>query len=58
MYVVAALGGGAGSGMFLDLAYTVRFLLRELGYPQPDVVGCFLVPEADGRSAPTSLSPE
>jgi len=44
VYVVAGLGGGTGGGMFLDVAYVCRSLLRHLGYINPDVVGLFLVP--------------
>jgi hypothetical protein len=43
VYIVTSLTGGTGSGMFLDLAYLVRHLLRQLGLGEPDVVGlCFL----------------
>jgi serine/threonine protein kinase len=47
VYVIAGLAGGTGGGMFLDLAYTVRALLKQAGYPQPDVVGLFLLPSVD-----------
>ena len=30
-----------------DLAYTVRALLRQMGYAQPDVVGLLLLPSVD-----------
>ncbi|HMC88269.1 MAG TPA: tubulin-like doman-containing protein, partial [Gemmataceae bacterium] len=50
VYVVASLAGGTGSGMFLDLAYTVRRLLRNAGYAQAEIVGLFLLPE-DGDVA-------
>jgi hypothetical protein len=49
VYLVASLGGGTGSGMFLDLAYTVRALLKQQGYEQPDVVGLLLLPTVDGQ---------
>jgi serine/threonine protein kinase len=43
VYIVTSLAGGTGGGMFLDVAYVVRHLLRELGLGEPDVVGlCFL----------------
>lgn len=48
VYVITNLGGGTGSGMFLDLAYTVRALLRQIGYDNPDVVGLLLLPAVDG----------
>ena len=50
-YVITGLGGGTGSGMFLDLAYLIRHELRAHGYARPDVVGMFLVPPADRRAS-------
>jgi serine/threonine protein kinase len=47
VYVITSLAGGTGSGMFLDLAYTVRSILKHAGYQQPDVVGLFLLPNVD-----------
>jgi serine/threonine protein kinase len=47
VYLVASLAGGTGSGMFLDLAYVTRALLRQMGHEQPDVVGLFLLPRVD-----------
>ena len=38
VYVVAAAGGGTGSGVLVDLAYAVRRVMQELGYTQPEVV--------------------
>src|SRR5262245_1391770 len=49
--VVAGLMGGTGSGMFLDVAYAVRHLLRRLGFSQPDVNALFFVPHLDSRSS-------
>jgi serine/threonine protein kinase len=48
VYVVGSLGGGTAGGMFLDAAYTLRALLRQMGYDPPDVVGLLLLPPADG----------
>ncbi|MGL6074618.1 MAG: tubulin-like doman-containing protein [Fimbriiglobus sp.] len=45
VYVVAGVGGGTGSGMLIDLAYTVRDQLRRLGYSEPELVGVLLAPE-------------
>src|SRR5205807_1590177 len=39
VYIVTSLGGGCGSGMFLDLAYLVKKLLRDQGQARPEVVG-------------------
>ena len=47
VYVVAGLGGGTGSGMFLDVAYAVRHRLRLLGYRNPEVIGLLLAPALD-----------
>ncbi|MBY0528186.1 MAG: protein kinase [Gemmataceae bacterium] len=48
VYVVAGLGGGTGSGMFIDVAYLVRHLLKtRFGYADPDVVGILLAPTAE-----------
>jgi serine/threonine protein kinase len=53
VYVVTSLAGGTGSGVFLDVAYTLRALLRQMGYEQPDVVGVLLVPPVDGSRTRT-----
>jgi serine/threonine protein kinase len=50
VYVVASLAGGTGSGIFIDLAYVVRGILKSLGYPQPHVIGLLLAPVADLNS--------
>jgi serine/threonine protein kinase len=47
VYLIASLAGGTGSGMFVDLAYNVRALLKQAGYQQPDVVGLLLLPNVD-----------
>jgi len=51
VFIVAGLGGGTGGGMFLDMAFAIRYRLKRMGYEVPDVTGLFLVPPAD-----TSLS--
>ena len=43
-YIIAGLGGGTGSGMFIDLAYAVQMQFRKLGYAAPEVVGLFFLP--------------
>ncbi len=56
VYVVASLAGGTGSGMFIDLAYTVRHLLKQIGYDQPEVIGLLLLPPTEGpRTRTVSL---
>lgn len=47
VYVVAGLGGGTGSGMYLDAAYAARHRLRQLGYTDPQVIGVLLLPAAE-----------
>jgi serine/threonine protein kinase len=47
VYIVSSLCGGTGSGMFLDLAYVVRQLLKQIGHAQSEVNGIFLLPPAD-----------
>jgi len=51
VYVVTGLGGGTGSGMFLDLAYVVKHHLKELGCSQPEVNGVFFLPAVDRHPA-------
>jgi serine/threonine protein kinase len=50
VYVVVNVGGGTGGGMFLEMAYVARSLMRQLGYSQPEVVGVLLLPCADRAS--------
>jgi serine/threonine protein kinase len=47
VYVVCSLSGGTGSGMFLDLAYVVRSLLRQMGHDRPELIGVFFLPAAE-----------
>jgi serine/threonine protein kinase len=49
IYLVSSLAGGTGSGMFIDLAYTLRALLKQMGYENPDVVGLLLLPCLDSN---------
>jgi hypothetical protein len=42
VYILGSLLGGTGSGMFLDVAYTVREQLR--GNPNLEIVGIFSIP--------------
>jgi hypothetical protein len=50
VYIVSSLAGGTGSGMFIDLAYVARAILKRLGYSQPEVVGILHLPAADPNS--------
>jgi serine/threonine protein kinase len=57
VYVVTSLAGGTGGGMFLDVAYTVRALLRQAGCKEPDVVALLLLPAVDrNRTRALALS--
>ncbi len=49
-YIVTSLAGGTGGGMFLDLAYVVRRLLREAGFSRQEVVGLFYLPPVHERA--------
>jgi serine/threonine protein kinase len=51
VYVIAAMGGGTGGGMFIDIAYIARQHLMKLGFPNPEVVGILLLPPADRAAA-------
>jgi serine/threonine protein kinase len=51
VYIVASLGGGTGSGMFLDLAFLLRHEFRQVGYLRPEVTGLFFVPPVDKAAA-------
>lgn len=42
VYVVGSLAGGTGSGMFLDIGYMIRDILKEEGADR--VIGAFLLP--------------
>jgi serine/threonine protein kinase len=50
VYIVASLAGGTGSGMFIDLAYVARAILKRLGYSQPEVVGILHLPALEPNS--------
>jgi serine/threonine protein kinase len=51
VFLVTGLMGGTGSGMFLDLAYLLRHLLRQLGLPRPEVTGLLFVPRIETRKS-------
>jgi serine/threonine protein kinase len=44
VYIVTSLAGGTGSGMFLDLAYLARHLLKKQGHALREVIGLFMLP--------------
>ncbi|HVS34775.1 MAG TPA: tubulin-like doman-containing protein [Gemmataceae bacterium] len=47
IYLVVNLAGGTGGAVFIDLAYTLRAMLRQMGYAQPEVIGLLLLPPVD-----------
>jgi serine/threonine protein kinase len=51
--IIAGLGGGTGSGMFVDLAYAVRSRLQQLDLPCATVQALLLLPPVQGD--PSSL---
>src|SRR5207244_1175868 len=51
VYVVAALTGNTGGGMFLDAAYLLRRLLRAQGHEEAEIVGLFFVPAIRSETA-------
>jgi serine/threonine protein kinase len=55
VYIVASLSGGTGSGIFIDLAYTTRSILKRLGYDQPQVIAVLLAPIPDPNSPKKAL---
>ena len=49
IYVVGSLLGGTGSGMFADIAYTIRELIKERAPNQTiNLIGMFVIPPAGG----------
>jgi serine/threonine protein kinase len=44
VYITTSLTGNTGSGMFLDVAYLVRKLLRNQGHEDAEIIGLFFVP--------------
>ncbi len=47
VYIICGLAGGSGSGMFLDLAYVIRRMMRQEGHENPEIIGLFLIPPVD-----------
>ena len=49
VFIVTSASGGLGSGMSLDLAYTVRLMLAENGITQSNLIGILLQSTEGGR---------
>jgi serine/threonine protein kinase len=56
VYIVCSLGGGTGAGMFLDVAYAVRYKLRQMGYTDAEVIGQLVLPPADRTTRGPALT--
>lgn len=54
VYIVGSLGGGTGSGMFLDMAYLCRHLFQANGRADDRIVGLFLLPGAFAETPGTA----
>lgn len=52
VHLFAAAAGGTGSGMLIDLAYTVRRLLQEMDFPDPDLTAFLLCGAPTDQSTP------
>ena len=50
VFLVASLMGGTGGGMFLDLAYMIRALLRQMGHV-PQIAGLLFIPQLERRAS-------
>lgn len=47
VYVVAGLAGATGGAIFIDTAYVIRHLLRQIGFPNAEIIGVLYLPAAD-----------
>jgi len=56
VYVVCGLGGNTGSGMFLDVAYALRQILRKHGYGRAEIVGMFFLPDLAAETNAMALT--
>jgi len=50
VYVISSLGGGTGGGMFIDVGYIARALMKRMGYENPETVGMLFLPPAERTS--------
>ncbi|MBL8823118.1 MAG: protein kinase [Planctomycetia bacterium] len=50
--IITHLGGGTGSGMFLDCAYVVRDTLRKSGIEKSEILGLLYLPDAVTMQSP------
>jgi eukaryotic-like serine/threonine-protein kinase len=56
VYITACLAGNTGSGMFLDVAFATRDLLRRLGYHSAEIIGLFYLPRGEAGSGAAGLA--
>ncbi len=52
IYIITHLGGGTGSGMFLDCAYVVQSILKNKQVNAEEVAGIFLAPLQQEKHVP------
>lgn len=52
VYLITHLGGGTGSGMFLDCAYAVHSVFKNRQLPAPDLAAVFLTPQQQETNIP------
>lgn len=46
VFLIAGIGGGTGSGSFIDLGYIIREIIRENGYSSRfEMIGCLYLPD-------------
>ncbi|HEV3235420.1 MAG TPA: tubulin-like doman-containing protein, partial [Gemmataceae bacterium] len=50
VYIVTNLSGGTGSGMYIDVAYVARSILKTMGYKDPDVTALLFLPAVGAKS--------
>ena len=55
IHILTGLGGGTGSGIFLDICYIVRHILKQLALRSwATVFGYFFLPDVDAQRIPLS----
>jgi serine/threonine protein kinase len=50
VFLLTQLAGGTGSGMYIDLAYIVRDILRQMGHPPDQIDALLMLPADESRS--------
>ncbi len=55
VYIVTSLVGATGSGMFLDLAYVLRQMLKRKGHTYPEINGVLMLPPSKKGAVPAPM---